>query len=109
MRVCIPWKCSIIGGTARDVEAKLGKARLTFKNMNKLRKSKIITKATKVKKVQCADSLTSCIVFKITNNVLSGMLNRTVSILLSESWTITAHSGHQTGCKFSSTNDYKEL
>jgi len=39
----------VTGGTEQDVEARLGKARSTFKAMDKLWKSKIIGRATKIK------------------------------------------------------------
>jgi len=39
----------VTGGTEQDVEARLGKARTVYRAMDKLWKSKIIGRATKVK------------------------------------------------------------
>jgi len=39
----------VTGGTEQDVEARLGKARSTFKARDKLSKSKIIGRAMKIK------------------------------------------------------------
>ena len=41
----------VTGGTKQDTDARLGKARSTFKAMDKLWKSKIIGRATKIKMI----------------------------------------------------------
>ena len=60
---------STTGGTDQDVEARLGKARSTFQAMDRLRKSKIIGRTTKVKIFNC--------------NM------KAVLLCASESWTVT--------------------
>ena len=60
---------STTGGTEQDVEARLGKARSTFRSMDKLWKSKIIGRTTKV---------------RIFNSNVKAIL-----LYASESWTVT--------------------